>query len=121
MGGKYILRLNKSHNRMQYNNAAELDTDTRFKHDMHVGAAYASWRYKVGDFTLRGGLRYEYSHFRASYPNGDGEPFGRDLHDLVPSASVHWQMTPFNNEPQPPRHSVSQPRSQALYNNDRIW
>ena len=97
VGGKYILRLNKSHNRMQYNSAAELDTDIRFKHDMHVGAAYASWRYQVGDVTLRGGLRYEYSHFRASYPNGDGEPFGHDLHDLVPSASVHWQMSPFNS------------------------
>ena len=78
VGGKYIMRLNKSHNRMNYNSAAELDTDTRFKHDMHVGAAYASWRYQVGDVTLRGGLRYEYSHFRASYPNGDGEPFGRN-------------------------------------------
>ena len=97
MGGKYILRLNKSHNRMQYDSAAELDTDTRFKHDMHVGAVYASWRYKVGDVTLRGGVRYEYSHFRASYPNGDGEPFGRDLHDVVPSASVHWQMSPSNS------------------------
>ena len=97
VGGKYILRLNKSHNRMQYDGAAELDTDTRFKHNMHVGAAYASWRYQVGDFTLRGGVRYEYSHFRASYPNGDGEPFGRDLHDVVPSASIHWQLSPFNS------------------------
>ncbi len=97
VGGKYILRQNKSHNRMNYDGAAELDTDTRFKHNMHVGAAYASWRYTVGDVTLRGGLRYEYSHFFASYPNGDGEPFGRDLHDLVPSASVHWQLSPFNS------------------------
>ena len=97
VGGKYIMRLNKSHNRMQYNSADELDTDTRFKHDMHVGAAYTSWRYEVGDFTLRGGLRYEYSHFRASYPNGDEDSFGRDLHDLVPSASVHWQLSPFNS------------------------
>ena len=97
VGGKYILRLNKSHNRMNYDGAAELDTDTRFRHNMHVGAAYASWRYKVGDVTLRGGVRYEYSHFRASYPNGDGEPFGRDLHDVVPSASVHWQLSPFNS------------------------
>ena len=90
VGGKYILRLNKSHNRMNYDGAAKLDTDTRFKHNMRVGAAYASWRYIVGNVTLRGGVRYEYSHFRASYPNGDGEPFGRDLHDVVPSASVHW-------------------------------
>ena len=97
VGGKYILRLNKSHNRMNYIGVASLDTDTRFRHNMHVGAAYASWRYKAGEFTLRGGLRYEYSHFRASYPNGDGEPFGRDLHDVVPSASVHWQMTPSNS------------------------
>ncbi len=97
VGGKYILRLNKSHNRMNYDGAAELDTDTRFRHDMHVGAAYASWRYKVGSVTLRGGLRYEYSHYRASYPNGDGEPFGRDLHDVVPSASVHWELSPFNS------------------------
>lgn len=97
VGGKYILRLNHSHNRMHYDGADGLDTDTRFKHDMHVGAAYASWRYKVGEFTLRGGLRYEYSHFRASYPDGDGVPFGRDLHDLVPSASVHWQMSQYNS------------------------
>jgi hypothetical protein len=97
VGGKYILRLNHSHNRMHYDGAEGLDTDTRFKHDMHVGAAYASWRYKVGEFTLRGGLRYEYSHFRASYPDGDGEPFGRNLHDLVPSASVHWQMSQDNS------------------------
>ena len=97
VGGKYILRQNKSHNRMNYNSAAELDTDTRFKHDMHVGAAYASWRYNIGDFTLRGGLRYEYSHFRATYPDGDGNPFGRDLHDVAPSASVHWQLSPLNS------------------------
>ena len=97
VGAKYILRLNKSHNRMNFDGAAELDSDTRFRHNMHVGAAYASWRYQVNDVTLRGGLRYEYSHFRASYPNGDGEPFGHDLHDVVPSASVHWQMTPFNS------------------------
>ena len=97
VGGKYILRLNKSHNWMRYDGAAELDTDTRFKHNMHVGAAYASWRYQVGNVTLRGGVRYEYSHFRASYPNGDGEPFGRDLHDVVPSASMHWHLSPFNS------------------------
>ena len=97
VGGKYILRLNHSHNTMHFDGTEGLDTDTRFKHDMHVGAAYASWRYKVGELTLRGGLRYEYSHFRASYPDGDGEPFGRDLHDLVPSASVHWQMSQDNS------------------------
>lgn len=97
VGGKYILRLNHSHNTMHYDGVEGLDTDSRFKHDMHVGAAYASWRYKVGEFTLRGGLRYEYSHFRASYPDGDGEPFGRDLHDVVPSASVHWQMSQDNS------------------------
>ena len=97
VGGKYIMRLNKSHNWMRYDGVAELDTDTRFKHNMHVGAAYASWRYQVGNVTLRGGVRYEYSHFRASYPNGDREPFGHDLHDVVPSASVHWQLSPFNS------------------------
>ena len=97
VGGKYILRLNQSHNLMNYDGAAELDSDTRFRHNMHVGAAYASWRYKVSSVTLRAGLRYEYSHFRASYPNGDGESFGRDLHDVVPSASVHWQLSPFNS------------------------
>ena len=97
VGGKYILRLNKSHNKMLFDGVEGLDSNTRFKHDMHVGAAYASWRYQVGKLTMRGGLRYEYSHFHASYPNGDGESFGRHLHDVVPSASVHWQMSPFNS------------------------
>ena len=92
-GLKYIHRSNSSHTTMQYA-GDEIDlpgVDSRFKHLTQVGAAYVSYTYNHGPWTARGGLRYELSRLRASYPDGSQSSFHRTLSDWVPSASVNYQ------------------------------
>ena len=69
-GAKYIYRLNRSHNIINYM-GIDSDTDLRFKHVTQVGAAYLSYTFTSGPWSARAGLRYEHSYLRASYPGGD--------------------------------------------------
>ena len=89
-GAKYIYRLNRSHNMLNYV-GIETDTDLRFKHLTQVGAAYLSYTFHSGSWDARAGLRYEHSYLRASYPGGEQEAFDAHLNDVVPSASVRYQ------------------------------
>ena len=96
-GAKYIYRLNRSHNTMDYLGLDGLDTDTRFRHVTKVGAAYISYSYQKGSWSARAGLRYEHSLLKASYPNGEQDPFSANLNDWVPSASVRYQIDMANS------------------------
>ena len=89
-GAKYIYRLNRSHNVIDYM-GIDADTDTRFKHVTQVGAAYLSYTFTSGPWSARAGLRYEHSYLRASYPGSDQAAFDAHLNDLVPSASLRYQ------------------------------
>ncbi len=89
-GAKYIYRLNRSHNIINYM-GIDSDTDLRFKHVTQVGAAYLSYTFTSGPWSARAGLRYEHSYLRASYPGGDQDAFDAHLNDLVPSASIHYK------------------------------
>ena len=89
-GAKYIYRLNRSHNVLDYLGIDD-DTDMRYKHVTQVGAAYMSYTFASGPWTARAGLRYEHSYLRATYPDGQQSPYEAHLNDLVPSASVHYK------------------------------
>ena len=89
-GAKYIYRLNRSHNTLDYL-GVDADTDIRYKHVTQVGAAYLSYTFTSGPWTARAGLRYEHSYLRAPYPGGEQQPFETHLNDLVPSASLHYK------------------------------
>ncbi|MBQ9575612.1 MAG: outer membrane beta-barrel protein [Muribaculaceae bacterium] len=89
-GGKYIYRLNRSHNVLDYLGTDD-DTDMRYRHVTQVGAAYLSYTFTSGPWSARAGLRYEHSYLRATYPGGDQAPFEAHLNDLVPSASLHYK------------------------------
>ena len=89
-GAKYIYRLNRSHNRLNYMGIDD-DTDQRFKHVTQVGAAYVSYTFTSGPWSARAGLRYEHSYLRASYPGSNQAAFDANLDDLVPSASLHYK------------------------------
>ena len=69
-GAKYIYRLNRSHNMLDYL-GIDNSTDLRFKHLTQVGAAYLSYTLHTGNWDARAGLRYEHSYLRASYPGGE--------------------------------------------------
>ena len=89
-GAKYIYRLNRSHNMLDYLGIDD-DTDMRYKHVTQVGAAYLSYTFHSGPWDARAGLRYEHSYLRATYPDGQQAPFDAHLNDFVPSASLRYQ------------------------------
>lgn len=95
-GLKYINRSNRSHSIYGYTGYPEGDTDTRFRHLTQVAAAYLSYTYHNGNWAARAGLRYEFSHLSAKFPDGSQANFGSDLSDWVPSASVQYQFNMFN-------------------------
>lgn len=89
-GAKYIYRLNRSHNVIDYL-GVDYDTDMRYKHVTQVGAAYVSYTFHSGPWDARAGLRYEHSFLRATYPDGQQDPYEAHLNDWVPSASLRYQ------------------------------
>ena len=89
-GAKYIYRLNRSHNVLDYLGGG-FDTDMRYKHVTQVGAAYVSYTYTNGPWNARAGLRYEHSYLRATYPDGQQDAYEAHLNDWVPSASLRYQ------------------------------
>jgi len=97
VGGKYILRLNRSHTTMAYDGDESMDSDNKFHHNTQVAAAYASWLYSRGKLSLRAGLRYEYSRLEAKFPNGDGQDYHQNLNDWVPTASATWKFSDFKS------------------------
>ncbi len=90
-GVKYIYRMNRSNTSFAYNAEGTDPTITRFNHLTQVGAAYASYTYRLNQWSARAGLRYEWSHLSGKYPDGSKENFSTDLSDWVPSASVSFQ------------------------------
>ena len=95
-GAKYIYRLNRSHDDIDYLGIDD-DTDMRYKHVTQVGAAYVRYTFHSGPWSARAGLRYEHSFMRSSYPDGQQEAFETHLNDLVPSANVRYQINPANS------------------------
>jgi hypothetical protein len=95
VGGKYILRRNVSNNNTEY--TGWTTTYNEFKHITDVGALYAQYTAKIRKVSLRAGVRYEYSHLQADFPDGSADSFGSNLHDFVPSASASWNINDANS------------------------
>ena len=89
-GAKYIYRLNRSHNMLDYL-GIDFDTNMRYKHVTQVGAADVSYTFHSGPWDARAGLRYEHSYLRATYPDGQQDAYEAHLNDFVPSASLRYQ------------------------------
>ncbi len=90
-GLKYIYRMNRSNTSFAYNAEGVDPIVTRFNHLTQVGAAYASYTYRLDKWTARAGVRYEWSHLSGKYPDGSQKNFSTDLSDWVPSASIGFQ------------------------------
>ena len=93
-GAKYIFRRNHSDSKSVYEDWQDLNTE--FRHITDVAALYAQYTARLGKVTLRGGLRYEYSKLKASFPDGSQKSFSSNLSDVVPSASANWQINDVN-------------------------
>ncbi len=100
LGAKWIIRRNHSQDNSTYQGWETRTGD--FLHVTDIAAVYAQYGVKLGRWTAMAGLRYEYSHLKASYPQpsvpaADDTPFGTDLNDWVPSAALSWQINDRNS------------------------
>ena len=92
LGTKYIDRNNNSHDTQEFY-GVDMSTTDEFQHTTRVLAGYADYIYKHDKWSARGGLRYEYSYMKGSYPDGKGKAFDKHLGDWVPQATVKYQLT----------------------------
>ncbi|MBR1547280.1 MAG: TonB-dependent receptor [Prevotella sp.] len=94
LGAKYIDRRNSSYNSQSYYHSAQSPSSTAFDHTTQIAATYADYMYNAGRWSVRAGLRYEYSYMEGRYPGGSSPGFDKKLSDWVPQASVKYQIDP---------------------------
>lgn len=95
LGTKYIYRDNHSDSEREY---IDYRTDvSKFKHVTQVAAIFADYRLNIGKFGARAGVRYEYSHLAAKFPDGSQNPFSADLNDWVPNVGLIYNPSPKNS------------------------
>ena len=99
-GLKYIYRLNKSNNIEMTRTSGTTDAfqideerSLNYRHRGYISAAYGEYAYKLSNFKLVAGARYEYYHVKADYPNGKREAFTSNIGDLVPSLSMGYNLS----------------------------
>ena len=97
-GVKYILRDNRA-NSDRYLQKADAtdylfddDNSMHYRHRNDILAAYTGYGLKLGKFSGRAGLRYEHTKQDVKYILGNGQDFGKDFNDLVPSASIGYRI-----------------------------
>lgn len=96
-GAKGILCRNHSDGSNMYTGMTAEPIINEFQHNTDIAAIYGQYSVQLKKVMLRAGLRYEYSHLKASYPDGSEEDFSANLNDLVPTAAVSWQVNDANS------------------------
>ena len=103
-GVKYILRLNGSNSGTSvFNPLTSVWNDTfsdndEFKHNSGIVSAYGSYSMKLKKWGLKAGMRYEGTDIKATYPLNTDMNFSIPYnHNLVPSATITYQIKPMQN------------------------
>lgn len=102
-GVKYIIRINNSNSGLDSLNATgnwvaiERSTD-RFRHTQDILAAYGGYNAKFRNvWGFKAGLRYEATWLNAEFPKDRAQDFKVDYSNIVPSATVTYQINPMQN------------------------
>ena len=98
-GVKYIIRLNESNSGYDYiNNAGEWVNKfllyEEFEHKQDILAAYGGYSAKFQKWGVKTGLRYEATWLEAKFPKDKEKSFKNDYSNLVPSATITYQLKP---------------------------
>ncbi len=103
IGLKYILRENKSLSDY-FNKQAGTDEYAKdeqrsddYKHTQNILAGYAEYRFKYKKFTLKAGLRYEHTFMDVKYHTENADDFDAGFDNLVPSASIAYNLSDHSN------------------------
>lgn len=85
-GGKYVYRQSTSVSDL-------LD----YEHQNSIGALYGTFAQTLGKFTLKAGLRYEFTSQDVTYNKGNGEDFSLTYNNWVPNLTLSYAPTYGNN------------------------
>ncbi|MDR0976821.1 MAG: TonB-dependent receptor, partial [Prevotellaceae bacterium] len=102
-GVKFISRNNTAENdrflRAAGSGDYTFDTNrsTHYKHLNSILAAYAGYTLKLNHLSARLGVRYEHTFQSVKYLLGPGANFRKDFDDVVPSASLGWELAESSN------------------------
>ncbi|MCH3993962.1 MAG: TonB-dependent receptor [Prevotella sp.] len=101
VGSKYIYHINRSNSKFfDILNGVETynaDNSMIYQDKQSIGAAYAEYSGTFGKFSTRDGLRYEHTWESISYELGKGSDYKKNYGNLVPSASLTYNINPLVN------------------------
>lgn len=98
-GAKAIFRRNRSTGVSVWKSdtgdaVAASGQDISLRQYQDVAAAYASYSGIYARWSVKAGLRYEYTHMGVDFLNHSMPDFGKSLNDLVPNAAIAYQIRP---------------------------
>lgn len=100
-GVRYIDRSNRSDAQTWYTDGAADMPDAantgNYRNTYRIVAAYSDYRYTLGHFSARAGLRYEHSMMNAGYKEHKERDFSRQYRNIVPSLTLTYTPTTTSN------------------------
>jgi len=103
-GIKYIIRLNESYSGYDTLNTSNnewihkpITINDEFKHRQDIFAAYAGYNVKWRKFGFKTGLRYEFTDLEAKFPIDNTNNFSTDYSNIIPSATITYQINQSQN------------------------
>lgn len=100
-GAKYISRLNKSDQNQFYDVNGEWvrsdEASELYRHDNNIAAGYLQIAYGAQSFSAKLGARYEHTFQGISYADGKGNSLNVNYGDLVPAASLQYNISMMQN------------------------
>ena len=96
-GAKYIGRMNKSdQDQFFYLNDDWVRNEfssVNYRNSNNIAAAYTQFSYGAGNFSFKAGVRYEHTFQSIYYLDGSDKSINVNYGDLVPTASVQYNIT----------------------------
>ncbi len=102
-GVKYIIRLNESNSGHDFYNfdteewIPEVTYNDQFKHRQDILSAYTGYNVKRKKIGFKAGLRLEETLLKATFPIDEEHNFDTDYFNLIPSATLSYQLKPTQN------------------------
>ena len=100
-GLKYIARHNSADDKLYFAEGNSWIHNTEgsmlYDHFNDIGAIYSEYTGTFGKFSLIAGLRYEYTWQKVRYGKGFGQDFKTGFGDIVPSASLQYNIAATRN------------------------
>ena len=100
-GVKYIARHNSADDKLYFAEGNSwihnAEGSMLYDHFNDIGALYSEYTGTFGKFSLVAGLRYEYTWQKVRYGKGFGQDFKTGFGDIVPSASLQYNIAATRN------------------------